>query len=219
MPASRPRTRRPAGEVRRLLLDAAKRLFADHGYAGTTTRAIAREAGVVDSQLHRYFSSKAQLFEEALFEPFAADIENMLVELESRPRQGRSLEEECRFFVTGLYNVFSENRKLVLALISAAVYESEFRYANLEHHETPVGHLLDRLEKLTDEEIRARGLVPLGDPAATVRVTLGMTVTGSILGHWVMPSPPNTISHERMIDEIVTYMLHGLQHRPSDRAG
>lgn len=48
------------------LLAAAKRLMADGGYERTSTAAIAREAGTSESQLVRYFESKAGLL-DAIF--------------------------------------------------------------------------------------------------------------------------------------------------------
>lgn len=45
------------------ILDVAMELFATAGYAGTTTRAIARRARVKLGQLHYYFASKRALFE------------------------------------------------------------------------------------------------------------------------------------------------------------
>ena len=52
---------------RERLLDAAKRLFAAHGYEQTATSAIARVAGTSESQLMRYFGGKVGLL-ETLFE-------------------------------------------------------------------------------------------------------------------------------------------------------
>ncbi|WP_116951993.1 TetR/AcrR family transcriptional regulator [Jiangella endophytica] len=56
--------RRPdRGEARAALLTAGLRLFADQGYAATTTRQIAAEAGVSHALLRYHFSSKAGLRE------------------------------------------------------------------------------------------------------------------------------------------------------------
>lgn len=55
------------------LLQAAKRLFARHGYEQTATSAIAREAGTSESQLMRYFGGKVGLL-EALFNEAWADL-------------------------------------------------------------------------------------------------------------------------------------------------
>ncbi|MCG5468553.1 TetR family transcriptional regulator [Micromonospora sp. LAH09] len=62
---ARPR-RRDATETRQLLLDAARQRFARDGYAATTVRDIADDAGVNVALINRYFSSKEGLFEACL---------------------------------------------------------------------------------------------------------------------------------------------------------
>ncbi|MGW3788632.1 TetR family transcriptional regulator [Micromonospora chokoriensis] len=61
-----PRRRRDATETRQLLLDAARQRFARDGYAATTVRDIADDAGVNVALISRYFSSKEGLFEACL---------------------------------------------------------------------------------------------------------------------------------------------------------
>lgn len=57
-----PTTPRPTrGEARTALIAAARHLFAEHGYAATTTRHIAAEAGVSHALLRYHFSSKRGL--------------------------------------------------------------------------------------------------------------------------------------------------------------
>ncbi|MEV6629859.1 TetR family transcriptional regulator [Actinoplanes sp. NPDC051470] len=58
--------RRDAAGTRRALLDAARHRFATNGYAATTVRDIADEAGVNVSLISRYFMSKEGLFEACL---------------------------------------------------------------------------------------------------------------------------------------------------------
>jgi AcrR family transcriptional regulator len=48
------------------LLEVTARLFADHGWRGTTTRRIAEEAGVNEVTLFRHFKSKEALLGEAV---------------------------------------------------------------------------------------------------------------------------------------------------------
>jgi AcrR family transcriptional regulator len=60
------RATREAGlRTRRALLDAAARLFAEHGVAGVSAAQIARDAGAFPSQVTYYFGSKEALFVEA----------------------------------------------------------------------------------------------------------------------------------------------------------
>ncbi len=49
-------------ENERTLLEAAERIFAEQGFGGATTAAIAREAGVPKANLHYYFATKEQLY-------------------------------------------------------------------------------------------------------------------------------------------------------------
>src|SRR5438067_9232027 len=66
---SKPGTRRGPDEVRRLLLESARSLFAAKGYAGASTRDIAVKAGVSEALLFRHFGTKAKLFERAILDP------------------------------------------------------------------------------------------------------------------------------------------------------
>lgn len=52
----------PAEERRELILDAALRAFAAGGYAGTSTDAVAKEAGVSQPYVVRMFGTKLELF-------------------------------------------------------------------------------------------------------------------------------------------------------------
>ncbi|WP_078843106.1 TetR/AcrR family transcriptional regulator [Streptomyces albus] len=57
--AARPRRRQARGERRiEQLLEAAARVFCDHGYDGASTNAIAREAGVSPGTLYQFFPNK-----------------------------------------------------------------------------------------------------------------------------------------------------------------
>jgi AcrR family transcriptional regulator len=58
--ADRPVTVRGA-QTRQLILDTAMRLFRDRGYAATSMRAVAREAGVAVGAAYYYFPSKEHL--------------------------------------------------------------------------------------------------------------------------------------------------------------
>ncbi len=63
----RGRGRRPGGpDTRGQILTAARRSFADKGFAGTTIRGVAGDAGVDPALVHHYFGAKDDLFLAAL---------------------------------------------------------------------------------------------------------------------------------------------------------
>ena len=65
------RGRRPGSpDTRAAILDAARALFAERGYAGTSIRAVAAGAGVDPALVHHYFGRKDDLFLASLQVPF-----------------------------------------------------------------------------------------------------------------------------------------------------
>jgi AcrR family transcriptional regulator len=69
-------TLRMTSDLRRqLILGAAKRCFARHGYAGTTTKSVAAAAAISEALLFKHFPSKAALYAEILAEECEADRE------------------------------------------------------------------------------------------------------------------------------------------------
>src|ERR1700736_650519 len=60
-------TLRMTGDLRRqLILSAAKRCFARHGFAGTTTKSIAAAASISEGLLFKHFPTKSALYAEIL---------------------------------------------------------------------------------------------------------------------------------------------------------
>src|SRR5712671_3461664 len=60
-------TLRMTGDLRRqLILAAAKRCFARHGFAGTTTKSVAAAASISEGLLFKHFPSKSALYAETL---------------------------------------------------------------------------------------------------------------------------------------------------------
>lgn len=75
-----PRRKRLSAEARRrLIIDAARDVFLENGEAGARLRDIADRAGITEAYLYRYFTSKAELYHAAVFEP----VEQIIDEFEA----------------------------------------------------------------------------------------------------------------------------------------
>lgn len=68
-----------AGKTEQKILDAALKVFAEKGYKGATTKAIAEESGFSEFTLFRKFKSKRNLYEMVLIQ----NIQILKVEIES----------------------------------------------------------------------------------------------------------------------------------------
>src|SRR5439155_13087657 len=97
----------PAMDNRQRILQAAERVYAQHGFRGATTRLIAIEAGVNEVTLFRTFGSKAALF-EALMQAHAAT--SPIPELPDNPVDP---EREMTTWVSAVLGHMRQNRSLI----------------------------------------------------------------------------------------------------------
>src|SRR6266851_49147 len=103
------RSRRSSGEVRSLLLAAARELFVEQGYEGTTTRDIASRAGVTEKLLYNNFGTKAELFEAAVLSSFEDFVREYREAWETASADS-SDQQRMELFVQRLFDLAETNR-------------------------------------------------------------------------------------------------------------
>jgi AcrR family transcriptional regulator len=115
----RPAGRRPGKNVTRTqILAAAERRFVADGYAQTSLRAVAREAGVDPALVNHFFGSKAGLFIAAVRWPIAPEDAVAATLAGDRAEAGQRL---AQMFLRHWGE--STNRSPILALIDAATLD------------------------------------------------------------------------------------------------
>jgi AcrR family transcriptional regulator len=208
VPQRRTADRRPRGEARRLLLDAAKQLFARQDYRRTTTREIAEAAGVSEYLLFRHFGSKAGLFREALVLPFTSFVDDFGKTWETVVPEETSEEQLSRQFVGRLYDVLVDNQGLLLTLVASdGLSEEEADDAGI----ADIRRALRVLGQISAEGMQLRGMratQPDMPAHSTVAMIVGMVALRST---FFGSKPP---AREAIVDELVQAVLHGFLHRP-----
>ena len=202
--------RRPPGEARRLLLEAARNLFARRDYRSTTTREIAEAAGVTEYLLFRHFGSKAGLFREALVVPFTSFLDQFRQTWQAVVPEQTDEEELTRQFVGRLYDVLVEHRGLLLTLVaSEGLSEQDIEASGI----ADIRRALNVLGQISAEGMSLRGIQSAQPdlPAhSTVAMIVGMVaLRSSFFGD--RPPP-----REAIVEELVQAVLHGFLHRPGD---
>lgn len=94
-------------DIRERILQAAARVYAQHGFRGATTRLIAIEAGVNEVSLFRTFGSKAALF-EAMMQTHASS-----VPLPALPEEPNEPEAEITVWCAALLAHMREWRSII----------------------------------------------------------------------------------------------------------
>lgn len=196
--ASSRRQRRSSEEIRRLLLAAARERFAADGYAGATTKEIARRADVAEALLFRAFASKEKLFEAAVLQPFddflAAYTDRWLEQPISDDVRPEAL---LRQFVDGLYDLAVEHRELFRAAARTELVRdgAQPAFARLEQ----VGERLRAAHGLAfDAHVAAR--------VATVAVIATAHYADSLF------APP--ADRQRVVDELVRMLVGAVLYVP-----
>jgi AcrR family transcriptional regulator len=105
-------------ETKRLILKAARTLFARKGMEECTIRDIAKKAGVSPASVVVHFKSKVALLEEAL----CGDIESALSELVASMPEDLELLDRLTHLSKGFFRLYDKNRDLYRALIRSTVF-------------------------------------------------------------------------------------------------
>lgn len=176
-PAIKRRVRRSTAEIRLLILDAARAVFAERGFAGATTRHIATRAGVAEPLIFNNFGSKSTLFAEAVIEPFNARFSEFLAYSDTLPPDR---EQRNAHYVQALYPFLRDHADLLLAMVKSSGDVDALAI-----------HGLDDYFARAVARIRAQyaqaGLEFDVPPELMVRYGFGMLAGSVLLGDWFFP--------------------------------
>ena len=113
--------RKPEGDKRRQILDAALRVFAKKGYYKARVTEIARAAGIADGTVYLYFDSKQDIIVSVFSDVVKRHLENARQEIARASTPREKLLAIARHHLTAL----SESRDVAL------VFQTELRQSTL----------------------------------------------------------------------------------------
>lgn len=184
------RTRR-GPHTRQQILDASLRLFSERGFARTTVRDIARQAGITDAAIYYHFESKRVLLEALVEERgFLNNLENL-----ARLQPDAPLQETLHWTARGAIHVMDENRDFLRLIIMEGLGGDE---AALEQYDRLIG-LWERALSSVLRRYQDKGELPGNSPETVARhiiYTILMAFEESLLGRHV---PPGASAEERRL--------------------
>lgn len=89
MPSRLQKARQDPNSMKARILSCARRLFGEFGYNGTTTRMIAKDAGIDSSTLHYHWGDKLDLYEAVILD-VGEEVQAKLNEIEAQAGDDRS---------------------------------------------------------------------------------------------------------------------------------
>jgi len=152
-PRKKPRqTRALATQAR--ILDAARRVFAKHGYAAGTTNRIADEAGISVGSLYQYYPNKDSILTALVRDHIEEGTRELLA---ATSAAGPGLEAVVRRAVTALVEVHAADRRLHRVLFEESPRAASLRAELARLEESAVALVAARLP--SGDELTARIVV------------------------------------------------------------
>jgi TetR/AcrR family transcriptional regulator, fatty acid metabolism regulator protein len=129
------------GQKRRLILDAAVRVFASKGYHASRVDDIAAEAGVAHGLLYHYFQSKEELLETVFRETWAA----LLEAIRAVEGSGEPAAEQLRQVAAILLRSWRRDPDLVRVLVREVTLSP-----HLQHQVDEIGQAFAAIERIVE---------------------------------------------------------------------
>lgn len=205
-PRRRTKSLRSSGQERQAsIITAAASLFAAKGFQGTTTREIAKTAGISEALVFKHFPTKRALYAAILAEK--ASFSELLATVEESARK----RDDMRVFtmIAG-YRIRRATDPTMLRLLLFSALEgheiSEMFFQN--QHRVFYDYLAGYIERRISE-----GAFRNVDPLLAARAFVGMVVHHRLL-HEIFGVPAHR-SPEDTVATYVTLFLEGLRAKPS----
>ena len=197
----RPRTVSKEEETQAKILKAAQKLFAKRGYGATTTKELAKAAGVAEGTLFRHFENKKAILVEVATQGWMEILTDLLMEL-SEMASYKAVAQVMRKRMLSL----RANSDMLRVCFMEAQFHPELR----DRIQTDV------IEKMTDvaeaffQSAMEKGEYRPMNPRVVARIFLGMfTVAG--FSHSTLTNDPNShIELKEMAETLADIFLNGV---------
>lgn len=188
------------------LIDAATRVFAEHGFDAATTREVAEVAGCSEGLIHRYFGGKRGLL-LALLEARAPEV---AAAVSRPPTADTTVAAEIAALLRSQVDTMWEKRDIMRVNVSQASIDPEIGDVIAHrYNDTRIAHLETRLAALQ----QAGRIRPDADIHAVAHALSGL---GFAMGFWaqvVFAQPRDEVRHHA--DAFAEILARGLEPSPT----
>lgn len=195
-------------EKQQKIVEAAIKIFAEKGYANTSTSEIAKAAGVAEGTIFRHYGTKDNLLLSIIL-PFIKDSLPVMAEgvfkeinLDELP----SFEDFIRALVKNRIEFIKENREIFQILVKEILYNEGLR-KELEPYIT--ANIFSRILRLIERFKEQGELVDL--PAKTIMRMLFTNLAGYFISRFIILPESLVKDEETELETLITFMMDGLR--------
>lgn len=180
-------------------MDAAREMFRDQGYGGTSLRQIAARVNTPQATVYRYFDSKSALFEAAILEPF----ESFLAELNDQWAGTDATKLSNDDLIAGLTRQFYDfavtHRADLMTLIAASRFDDDAPPARQRFTD-----LVRDVTRQALEQRSGRAWDSI-DIEVAIPLTITMMFSAAMLEDWFFPADEDRPDRGRILTELTAF--------------
>lgn len=205
-----PNTGRMSGDERRSqILQIAIKLFSQCGFSGTTTKEIAREAGVSEAMVFRHFATKSDLY-DAILDRKAC--EGVIGDPFEAVRSAMKAKDDAQVFYTLLLNALDHHEQdpeFMRLLFHSALEGHELAEIFIERNIVPMYEFLTGYISSRQKEGAFRTDI---NPRLVVRAFVGMMIHHALNGSlWDKKRRLLDVSNEEAARGFTDILLQGIK--------
>jgi AcrR family transcriptional regulator len=182
--------------TRKNIMETAKDLFSEKGYAAVTTKEIAKAAGVNEVTLFRHFENKRNLFKSILHEQLHQN--DLLDYLKNKATY--DVRKDLTLVANEIKKTYIENALLIKMMMKDVMHDSD------EHKEAK--HKEDHMKEALGEyfvKLSEKGLI-YDDPKRLVMLFSG-NIYGFCMGNYVFHKRDDDGEFDWMVSKIIDVIL------------
>ncbi|OHB76640.1 MAG: hypothetical protein A2Z34_08085 [Planctomycetes bacterium RBG_16_59_8] len=184
------------------IVSAAMRSFAEHGFAGTTSKMLARSAGVSEALIFKHFPTKRALYHAIIQRKISEPSEGLFPEAAMRDEDDRQV--LCSIASTLLNYIEADPTFMRILLFSTLEKES----LSPMFFRVRVKSVQSFLRRYLSRRMKRRGMKRF-NPGIAARAFLGMIIHHLMLKH-VFGIPLGKTSRQELLSTWVALFLEGV---------
>lgn len=189
------------------VLKAAVKIFSEKGYSAATTSEIAKEAGVAEGTIFRYFKTKKDILTGVLIEVIQVFGEEMITEKLLRlikENKDKSQREVLKLIIKDRLELINEHREEIFIILSEAKYHQDIRDAFIKN-------IIQRAINMSEQYVNAgiqKGDFREVNVPVVVRSLMGI-VAAYVFQEEMFPGIIG-LDQDRQLDEIIDLVFYGV---------
>ncbi|EIL7854719.1 TetR/AcrR family transcriptional regulator [Listeria monocytogenes] len=194
-------------EKQRRIVAASIELFAEKGYAGTSTNEIAKKAGVAEGTIFRHYKTKKDLLMAITMPTLIGGVIPFLAQSfvkEVFESEYPDFQSFIREIIVNRFNFAKENGKVIKIYFMELFYHDELR---IQFSEIFMTHVKGQFDQMIDYYKERGEIVDM--PNSTIMRALITNIVGFMLTRFVV-MPDVEWDDAKEIDDTVAYIMRGL---------